>query len=397
MWILTIAFRRTIFAAPESGAQIDARVARRAHSPKHRASTYPNLGKSPFARSVLISRPRRLVSRCPTPTLLRDKQISTTQTLERRLSPLMRNRVSKRVIRSRLRSRMFYCIFLALLSVRVCHQTVSLLAHDLLRDGKVSRLLPRLVREVRRRYGVNWSGKRARALASPLFELPPQLPPVQVIVLQRSRNLHRSDWLLKQLEKQRVRYRIVDAIDGLSSFKDVDLSEYAGPRRKTIFSTSRPSLWTRQVTSEALQHERLRFGCYLTHVHLWKSLQTSFELFAIVLEDDVDIIPEFESSLSRIMADLPNDWDLLYLNGTEAKLGFGVRDELYQLQGSLGTFAYAISIAGARTLLMKAQNSDRPIDHLINDAISSGQILAFSPATPFVRHRDDVTSTLAYD
>ena len=43
-----------------------------------------------------------------------------------------------------------------------------------------------------------------------------------------------------------------------------------------------------------------------------------------------------------------------------------------------------------------ALDSDKPIDHVLDSAISTGRILAFQVHPPLVVHRSDMVTTLAY-
>ena len=146
-----------------------------------------------------------------------------------------------------------------------------------------------------------------------------------------------------------------------------------------------------------LEHERLRFGCYLTHIKLWRALLESTYHFAIVLEDDTFIVPNFMQELRMVMHVLPQHWDLLYLNATESNVVYAIHKRISQLRGALGTFAYVISKSGAAKLLaLPTVRTDKPIDHMIDSAILMGQVNAFLSSRSLVGHLEHVESTLAY-
>ena len=176
-------------------------------------------------------------------------------------------------------------------------------------------------------------------------------------------------------------------------FQETDLKNYAGRRRQNMFESTEAMQLT---NTDAIQHERLRFGCFLTHIHLWKETSLGAAHYSVVLEDDVSISATFEKKMMQALNDLPENWDLMYLGSTSPRYGRALRKDVYQLLGALGTFGYAISSPGARKMLKAAMHSNKPIDHLLDSAIYTGKISAFHVVPHIVFHRDDVRSTLGY-
>ena len=76
--------------------------------------------------------------------------------------------------------------------------------------------------------------------------------------------------------------------------------------------------------------------------------------------------------------------------------GGELRRGVWQLRGTLGTFGFVISQAGAVKMLDFAVESDKPIDHVLDSAISTGRILAFQVQPALVVHRSDISTTFAY-
>ena len=66
-------------------------------------------------------------------------------------------------------------------------------------------------------------------------------------------------------------------------------------------------------------HERLRFGCYMSHVLLWQKLLQMEDPHAVVLEDDTVITNNFSDELKARLERLPDNWDILFLNGCYKK------------------------------------------------------------------------------
>jgi len=283
-------------------------------------------------------------------------------------------------------------ILFALVVACICRYTSP--SFDLLRDGRVGRIIPRLLREACRKVCVNWAEMRSKALAEPLLQSSPDTLPVYIITLNDSR-FTRSARLIQQLMQQHIPYDFFFAVDGLLPFDKDDILNFAGPRRKKLLLKHYDS--TKEIIDPATKHTRLQFGCYLTHVKLWRKLVQDPYGYVVVMEDDIFVVSNFTSRLHAVMQTLPRDWDLLYLNGTDPKIGLPIRKGLHQLRGTLGTFAYVISKSGAIKLLASsARGTDKPIDHMIDGAILSGQVMAYIPSPTLAGHQSYLNSTLAY-
>lgn len=221
----------------------------------------------------------------------------------------------------------------------------------------------------------------------PSFELHTQLA-VNVITLKRDAS--RLKLLGRLLQTRAIDFKPFYAIDGraLTAFKDIH--GFAGPRRRAILRISEPTV------DYKILHERLKFACFLTHVALWKSFVDSSAPATIILEDDVTLGRQFLAKIDEAIRKLPSNWDILYLGSTTPMFGGELHSGVWQLRGALGTFGYIISQAGAMKMLHFALGSDKPIDHVLDSAISTGRILAFQVHPPLVVHRSDLVTTLAY-
>ena len=144
-------------------------------------------------------------------------------------------------------------------------------------------------------------------------------------------------------------------------------------------------------------HERLRFGCYMSHVFLWQNMLRENLPFAVVLEDDVAISANFSREVKSKLETLPSDWDLFYLNGCFKKFGPTYDTGIRHSRGGLCTFGYVISAKAAGVLLQDAVfHSSKPIDHVLDEEVLSGRLLAFHADPPLVHTLPKLSSTLAY-
>lgn len=261
------------------------------------------------------------------------------------------------------------------------------ISKHILADFKFSRWIPRVIRELQRDFSVSWTQQLARSKSVPSFELHTQLA-VNVITLKTDAS--RLKLLERLLQTQAVDFKPFYAIDGRVHMAFKDMQGFAGPRRRAVLRISEPTV------DYKILHERLKFACFLTHVTLWKSFVDSFAPATIILEDDVTLGQQFLAKIDLAIRKLPSNWDIMYLGSTTPIFGGELHSGVWQLRGALGTFGYVISQAGAMKMLDFAVGSDKPIDHVLDSAISTGRILAFQVHPPLVVHRSDMVTTLAY-
>jgi len=296
---------------------------------------------------------------------------------------LLKQHMTRRYPRSRIRRHQRRASLSFLIG---CVLTVHYItSRRILRDRKVTRLFPRVLNELCRDLCVNWGQRIALLREEPTFTA---FGDVQVAVLTLRRKSERAAPLRKQLDREGITFRSVDAVDGQAEFMEEEVRTYAGPRRRKLILNVHKSATIRE------KQERARFACLLTHVRIWQQLVSSSLTYRVVLEDDVTIVHNFRVKLLRALNAMPKTWDILYLNATEPRYGSQVRQGLYQSKGALGTFGYAISQQGAEKLLKFAQNCDKPVDHMIDTATIKGKINAFHSFPPLVRHNDYLRSTI---
>ena len=187
-------------------------------------------------------------------------------------------------------------------------------------------------------------------------------------------------------------------MDGKKAFAHEDIQNFAGDRRRSrLIPTGLQDSQTYMSTDIDLDlHERLRFGCYLSHIHLWEKIVASKSPYAIILEDDVSIRENFYNSTRRLINNLPLTWDIFYLNSCQTRIAGLFRPGIVQLKGALCTYGYAISTNGAKKLLRNtARQSDKPVDHMLDEAIYSSLLHAYHASPPLIVPRVS-TTTLAY-
>lgn len=294
--------------------------------------------------------------------------------------------------------------YIGLISLFVCMRTTVESACFV----NLHRLLPRAKREFCRHFLVDWKALLSSARRETKFRLEGDLH-IYVVSLKRLRNRRRGTEL--SLKMQGVNWTIHEGIDGLSTLNMELVNKYAGAKKQkrmnpTLLFDQKTLLQLKheydrsRLSSRRLRqslHERLRFGCFMSHVLLWQEVNILQLKFAIVLEDDALIENNFMKKVTSRLQKLPTSWDLLYLGGCFQRNGPTYDSGLLQSRGGLCTYGYVISEKAIRYLLHRVVlSSNKPIDHVLDEEISRGRLIAFHAYPPLVHNDPTKISTLAY-
>ena len=273
----------------------------------------------------------------------------------------------------------------------------------------LTRFLPRTHLELQRRFLVDWRYALKRASEQEKYHVTDYN--VNVFIISLDRVSERKRELVHSLEEQRVRWTTHHATDGLENLDMNLVKKYAGYKKQKLLGVTASMGYTQLVSlkrefdhlkhvSRQMRislHERLRFGCYMSHVLLWQKIVQTRAPFAVVFEDDAMIGTNFSRELKARLERLPANWDILFLNGCYKKFGYVFDDGLRQSRGGLCTFAYVISVKGARYLLHHSVLlSNKPIDHVLDYETLTGHLLSFHADPPLAHVSSSKASTLAY-
>lgn len=118
-------------------------------------------------------------------------------------------------------------------------------------------------------------------------------------------------------------------------------------------------------------------GCALAHIRTWEKIVENNDPYALIVEDDVVFVPDFEKKFKEIFPNTPADYDILYLGcfGCDSRfsptaiitsIAGGVRLDSKELQinkhiakpaVATATHAYIVSNKGARQLLHEIKHN----------------------------------------
>ena len=86
----------------------------------------------------------------------------------------------------------------------------------------------------------------------------------------------------------------------------------------SVVVTQEMEVGERSILGKSYSFQEL--GCVLSHLKALIAVEQAGDPFALVLEDDVILSPEFFTSLPDILSDAPGDWDIIQLYSLSADL-----------------------------------------------------------------------------
>ena len=104
------------------------------------------------------------------------------------------------------------------------------------------------------------------------------------------------------------------------------------------------------------------YGCLRSHLDVVAAARADRNADLLVFEDDVEFAPDLGPRFERAMAQLPDDWDILYLGGIHTNPPCPVGDSVARVSRTLSTFAYAIRARAFDAFLEIEPSLPDPVD-----------------------------------
>ncbi len=196
--------------------------------------------------------------------------------------------------------------------------------------------------------------------------------PIYIINLDRSQDR----WFNMKKQCIGLNCNRIKAIDG----KTLDESEY-----KNILKTN--------------NMKKNTIACFMSHLKCLKKFINSNDEYVIILEDDVNIVNDFNKKLKNIKKEIEEQdekIDLIFLGGTRV-CGTKFSKSLLKTKQTnkdcnAGTFGYMLSKEGAKKVYDKFNNDGilKMFDHQLRDYFSFLNVLSCNP--PLIIHDFDQKS-----
>lgn len=91
-------------------------------------------------------------------------------------------------------------------------------------------------------------------------------------------------------------------------------------------------------------HNKSDLGCLLSHRNLMIEVKKTNYKTILVLEDDFELCENFAERFEECMSQLPDDWQWLYFGGSHFEEPIKVTDNIYRVNKTLTSHAYAFKI-----------------------------------------------------
>jgi len=141
-----------------------------------------------------------------------------------------------------------------------------------------------------------------------------------------------------------------------------------------------------------------KFACTISHFRVWKTIVAEGLDHAIVLEDDVAILPGFASFVRKLRAQLPGDFDLVHLyvhhnRGEWARHASTARKLYVDYIPEWGRSAYLLSSRGAKKLLSGFREVTKSGDLQLSEMAKAGRLSVFCARDMYVDNLGQTTAT----
>lgn len=177
--------------------------------------------------------------------------------------------------------------------------------------------------------------------------------PVFVINLEKS--VDRRNYMINMLRKRGLNGQIVEAIDG----ENIDL-------KKLTHDGTYDINFVKSKFSRELHLNEI--GCALSHLKVYEKIVAENIPYALICEDDIDLVRGFRRKFFNIFSQLPNDWGLVYFwyrTKDVHKISSTVVSFPSQSHIPGGAVCYLLKISAAKKLLEEAYPIHYPADSLI--------------------------------
>ena len=191
----------------------------------------------------------------------------------------------------------------------------------------------------------------------------------------------RREYMRAQLEACGVPWRFFDAVR-------VDL----GRGWPDIYARDR------RLRHSGVDMRAGEMGCYLSHREIWKSFLASDDALCLVLEDDVEIGPDFAAVVNALCEDT-RDWEFVRLTGVFKRTSYPLRRLAGEhflveyLEQPNGTQGYLLNRRAAQRLVDYTADMAHAIDMAIDREWEHGvDIMGVAPGP--ISHQESFETTL---
>lgn len=120
-------------------------------------------------------------------------------------------------------------------------------------------------------------------------------------------------------------------------------------------------------------------GCRLSHIKTLEYIKKFKYESALIFEDDVVLCKDFDNKFEKVLTELPEDWDLLYLGSWNVGDIKKYSESLNIAETVYCTHGYMIKDKFIDTVLESLKSRIWKVDVLLSEALSKGKCYVASP------------------
>lgn len=122
-----------------------------------------------------------------------------------------------------------------------------------------------------------------------------------------------------------------------------------------------------------------RIGCCKSHVLILKKMIANGWEKALILEDDIEFIDNFQEIFCKKITHVPEDYDILYMCGNNPQNLEMINEHIAKITSVLSTGAYAISAKFAKKIIFEIEKFTDPIDCIYAKHTPNHKCYIFKP------------------
>jgi FkbM family methyltransferase len=177
--------------------------------------------------------------------------------------------------------------------------------------------------------------------------------PIWCINLEK--NTNRKQHIIDGFGKQNIHFEFINAVDGVKI-------DFRSPEYKSLFT----DFGLNKIYSDVKEHGHdLTIGgagLILTVKDVWNKITVP----TLIFEDDVELCEHFDSQLSNITAQLPTNWDIVYIGYYHDPKIQQINEHIWTANKVYGLYGYLIHPNYAKKILTNTFPCNYQIDTEIN-------------------------------
>ena len=126
-------------------------------------------------------------------------------------------------------------------------------------------------------------------------------------------------------------------------------------------------------------------GCLLSHYFLIERSMLMGLKAVFIMEDDVELHPDFNSLMSECLEQLPDDWEMLMLGGSHWAKPVAVNERISRVSHTLTSHAYILRAELFEELMKQLISFTQPVDGIFTEIQKRHAVYVTNPPLAWQR------------